>query len=257
MTIETIEAYSQITTETRTYTDATPTSTGTRAETSSFGASVTVTKDKILIPETIDATNPPALYAYRRHASATAYGDGLYDAHGLIVIVAPTHRIDAVDYTGDWIGTDISSTADGSEQYVFRYESDATALNGLATPARVVATQQLHGPAIAYRANVVLVDDQPGGIDDEFILTDIPFLPLETNPDGETYDALGNPQTELFFTDTFLSSLVFGTFIGTMIRTTGSASRTEPNYNDTDPQAALAWSHSWSRSGTLTLTLLP
>ena len=255
MTLETFEAYSDIRTETRTYTDATPTSVGSREVAESFSANVTIPRDNILIPETIDETNPPIPYAYRRHSSATPYGEGLYHAEGLIVLYAPTAHASSITYTGDWIGTDVSNDLSGAWQYNFRYVSDFENINGLATEARVTATQQLHGPAIAYRPDVALVLDLPGGDDDEFTLTDIEFLPLETNPDGETYDEFLNPQTEVYFTDTFLASLVAGTFTGAMIRTAGSAARTVPDYDDTDPLAALAWSHSWTRSGILILTI--
>jgi hypothetical protein len=255
MALETIEAYSEIQTETRTYTDATPTSTGSRESLEAFSAAVTIPREKILVPADIDATDPPGAYAYRLHKSATAWGNGLYWAHGLIVFYAPTEYSSSVDYDGDWFGVDVSNTTSSTWQYNFRYESDPENIVGLATEARVTSLQRLHGPSIAYRKNVELVTDLPGGDDDVFNLTDIEFLPLETNPDGETYDEFGNPQTEVYFTDTFLLSLVVGTFTGTMIRTEGDASRTEPNYDDTEPLDALAWSQAWTRSGTLILTI--
>ena len=255
MVLETIEAYSELMSETRTYTDATPTSIGSREVNEAFSANVTIPRSKIRVPASIDETDPPGTWAYRLHESATAWGKGLYWAHGLIVLYAPTEHASSVDYDGDWIGTDVSNTLTGTWQYNFRYVSDYENINGLATEARVTATQQLHGPAIAYRQDVELVTDLPGGDDDVFNLTDIEFLPLETNPDGETYDELGNPQTEVYFTDTFLLSLVAGTFTGTMVRTDGSVARTVPDYDDTDPLAALAWSHSWTRTGSLILTI--
>ncbi len=256
MVLQTIESYSEFMSETRTYTDATPTSTGSREVAESFTANVTIPRSKILVPESIDETDPPGAYAYRTHSSATAYGKGLYHAHGLIVLYAPTEHASSIDYDGDWIGTDVSNTLTGLWQYNFRYVSDFENINGLATEARVTATQQLHGPPIAFRKNLDLVTDLPGGDDDVFTVTDIEFLPLETNPDGETYDELGNPQVEVYFTDTFLLSLVAGTFTGTMIRTGGSASRVQPNYDDTDPLDDLAWTHTWTRSGSLILTIL-
>lgn len=258
MTLLTNETYVEDQLETYTYLDATPTATNSRAYDYAFSASVTIPRENILPLTSIDDSGLPPAYAYRLHSSAAPYGSGLYDAHGLIVVYAPTLRHEVTTFGGVWGGPGFDSdvTTTDTEEYLFRYESDATALAGLATPARVTAPQQYHGPAIAYRPSVVVDPDLPGGIDDVVTFTDIPFLPLETNPDGETVDEFDNPQVEVFFTDTFLASLVSGTFVGTEVRVMGSAGATVPSHNELDPLDNVTWSHNWTRSGTLALTIL-
>lgn len=258
MTLLTAETYLEDQSETYTYLDATPTATNTRHYDYTFTANVAISRWDVLPVNSINDSGLPPAYAYRLHSSATPYGEGLYDAHGLIVIYAPTLRHEVATFGGVWGGPGFDSdvTTNDTEEYIFRYESDATAIDGLATPARVMAQQQYHGPAIAYRPAVVVDPDLPGGDDDVVTFTDIPFLPLETNPDGETVDSLGNPQVEMFFTDTFLESLVSGTFIGTEVRVMGSAGATVPSHNELDPLDNVTWSHDWTRSGTLALTIL-
>jgi len=256
MTLLTTETYVESQNETYTYNDATPTATGERTYNYAFTANVAISRWDVLPVESIDESNLPPAYAYRLHSSATPYGAGLYDAQGLIVVYAPTLRHEVITMDGTLGGPDSDVTTTDTEEYIFRYESDATAIDGLATPARVTAQQQYHGPVNAFRPAVVVDPDLPGGDDDVVTFIDIPFLPLETNPDGETVDSLGNLQVEMFFTDTFLASLVSGTFIGTEVRVTGSAGAVVPSHDETSNLDNVTWSHDWTRSGTLTLTIL-
>lgn len=251
----TAETYDEHEHEVYSYLDATPDASGDRIYDYEFSAEVVVQKNRIRRAASIDDTGLNTNFAYRLHSSATPYGEGLYDAHGLILIYAPTNRHEVVDVDGTLGGVDSDTTTTDIEEYVLRYESDFENINGLDTHCRVVAQQQYHGPAIAFRPDVDVVVDLPGSIDDVVVFTDIPFLPLETNPDGETVDGLGNPQVEVYFTDTFLRSLVNGEFLGTMVRLSGSAGATVPSHDETDNLDNVTWSHNWVRNGYLSLTI--
>lgn len=251
----TAETYDEIQEETYTYLDATPDNTGERVYDYEFSAEVEVAKNRIRRAFSIDDTGLNTNFAYRLHSSATPYGEGLYDAHGLILIYAPTARHEVVHIEGTLGTLDSDNSTTDIEEYALRYESDFENIDGLNTHCRVTAQQQYHGPAVAYRPQVNVIVDLPGGIDDVVEFEDIPFLPLETNPDGETVDGDGNPQVEVYFTDTFLRSLVNGSFIGTMVRLSGSAGDTVPSHDETDNLDNVTWSHNWVRNGTLTLTI--
>lgn len=183
--------------------------------------------------------------AYHHHASATPYGEGLYNCQGTWVIYAATQLIE--DYTDNVpfiLDYHYDNTAMAS--YRFDYNTFGQTIKGLRTKSRWEAGQGFHGPSIAFNPNVTLITDNPGYLTDEFAYEDIPFLPAETNPDGE-------PGIEMYWTDTALRCLVDGEFSDEVDVLSGTASRSVPSYDDTDTLPSSSWSHSWARSGTITL----
>ena len=254
ITLTLAETYEETREEVTTYLDATPTLTNTDTIESTADAAETVPKSDIVgYGEEL-----PGGFARRYHSSATPYGEGLYDTKGAIIVYAPTTIHEVYTYGVVSGLPDTDETTIPTLTYNFAYSSHSAVINGLDTFCRLTIGQYFHGPNAAFRQNVELVTDNPGSASDEFNLTPIFFTPLEKDPDGVEYnDPLHLDVVEVYFTDSVLRDLSDSSISMSMERITGSAARTVPSYDDTSNVDQVAWTHDWSRAGTLTLAITP
>lgn len=175
-----------------------------------------------------------------RHASATPYGEGLYDCRGDIQVQGTRHTIDEYfdsdDPTG--IGYDPFDESYGMEVISIPYESDETAINGRNTPCMMTAGQKFAGPNAS---------------SNPYIFPAQPFLPYAVDEFG--YSAPDGSSVEVYFTPTFLSSLINGVFGGTSVRNSNGAGASESYPDPIEPIDTSSASESWSRTGEFTLSL--
>lgn len=178
----------------------------------------------------------PAPSALIRHTSACAFGDGLYDAMGSIIVFAEETTTEIKTDTEPF-GDNSSDTETKTTSVEFRYRSDQNNLNGRLTECLVTAQQRYHGPAYAF----ALFDPESP-----------PFLPFETDEYGVTSDT----SVEVYHTHTFLVNLITGTFSENTVRNSGSVGYGD-TFPDPDPGDLSSYSvtDDWSRSGNLTLTM--
>jgi len=198
-----------------------------------LAADAAIPRDHINLLARIDSDTPDQTRAYRVHSSATPYGEGLYDAHGRILIYASTF----IHTRRVYINSNITITDSTFEEttvdpYDFTYRSDATAIHGLDTKARVALTQEFHGPSTAIR---------DGG----------PYLPYERGPDWTPADGDDPEQVEFYFTDVFLRAIINGAFTASTVRNSNGTGGTISDGTGTIG----TWSQSWTRSGLVTLLI--
>lgn len=178
-----------------------------------------------------DPADRPAGLSLWRHDSRLAYGPGLYDATGQLILYGTSiTRTRNSQIFRPWDGpedesvlNDTTVTHDNAHVSM-EYDSDETALHGLATFCRMVVQQTLHATAggIASSGTVRLYD------------------PPERDPDGI-------PGAEVYFTDTTLAALAAGSWNAEMVLRNGAVSE------EYGPDGY--WRKFFSRSGTLALTV--
>ena len=246
------ESYHEEQASTTTYVDSTPTSSRSQVWTGTCDVDASVARERINLDDSNlspDLEGDPLAdsepRAYHYHQSTTPYGEGLYDCFGSWLIDAQTHL--TADYTDTSpIIPDYSHDSTERVYHRFDYSTIGEKIRGLSTKCRWTAKQAFHGPAIAYRPDVTILENNPGGDNDSFSLADIPFLPAETDPDGQ-------PGTEVFWTDQALRAMVSGEWSDEVDVVAGTASRTVSSYDETSHFASESWSHHWTRSGSIQL----
>ena len=168
------------------------------------------------------------------HGSRTAYGSGLYDASGQIIIRGQAHETDKLTLIftpagGAPVNTVVTNTTDDYDSVIdMEYATDPELpINGMGTFCRMTLGQVFHGP------------------------TNAPFPPSAPFP--PELDPDGNPGTEVYFTDAALAELAGGAFTGEMVQTGGTISQERgPNAGGFDNGDFDEFSY--TRSGSVTIT---
>jgi hypothetical protein len=207
------------------------TRTVTEDQTYDFEAVATSSKIK---PLGVPFTVPPE--ARIRHASATAYGFGLYDCRGNIVVHGSTHYVSNPTDTEPPPVVPVDET--DTHNISLDYESDETAINGEMTPAMVVARQYFSGPLYKF---------------EPYPRPDQPFLPFPVDEYGVSN--VDGSSVEKYHSATFLANLISGGWTDVTIRNSGALSDSETFPDPGDPVDTFSSSHTWSRSGVLNLTI--
>lgn len=253
------ETYNNTQTQTFIYNDGTPTATDTDQTENSILAEATIPRARITkmdylsqpIPEIPEGEEGWAR-AYHYHASATPYGDGLYDVAGFWKILCPARLITSFDSTAGGGIFDTYSDTTTLDTYFIEYNTKGAKLRGLNTEMLITLNQTFHGPSFAFLPNVSVIVDLPGGDDDVFEVTPIPFIPPETDPDGNPGNAV-----EMYYNKTGLRALADGEFTDEMDLLGGSTGRSATSTDETSPIASTSWSHTWGRTGSITINWTP
>ncbi|RYG99426.1 MAG: hypothetical protein EON58_04030 [Alphaproteobacteria bacterium] len=182
-----------------------------------------------------DPDDRPAGKSLWFHDSKTAWGEGLYYANGQLIVYGTAVKRERTYHiftpagggTDENLTTDVPTT-DTNANVSTSYNSDETAINGLATPCRMVVDQVFNPPGAAFWDNGLL-------------------FPSPLDPDG-------NPGGEKYWTDTALAVLAAGSWASEMQLTEGSLTEMKgPNLGGIDNGDF--WLHTFERSGTLALTI--
>jgi hypothetical protein len=242
-----VETFYQNISETSTFDNGNPPQSRTRIVTGNMVAVAEIPRDRIIwlysVAQNVQA--PPINSALRYHASATPYGEGLYDCFGIWRIFVQTKWVETNSDTF-LPETNRQTTESLMIEYPLPYRTDwkIARLRGLNSKIKLQLRQNYHGPGFAIYDDAQIIEDLPGGANDAYEFTPIPFDPQEMDPEG-------NPGDEVYWANHALRVLANGIFSDQMDRISGNAARTNLDYDETSPLAGGSWSHGWTRSGIL------
>lgn len=240
ITLTIAETYTENSTYTLTYKNSDPSYTRTLTQDSFYDFTAVVPSANIRpfgTPFEGDISDVGLNNARIRHASATPYGEGLYDCRGDILVQGTFHRVDDRTDTEPFPGDSFDDDY-GMQIITIPYESDETAINGRLTPCMMTAGQVFSGPL---------------GTSNPYIFPSEEFLPYPIDEFG--YSAPDGSSVEVYYTPTFLSSLVGGIFTGNTVRNSNGAGGSTTFPDPFEPIDTATASQTWSRSGIFTLAL--